>query len=204
MTTVGPNSPASSSDVTNVTGVGDQAWSNPGNAATSNSTHATFTDSSAGSNYLKAVNFSLSIPSGATINGITVEIKRKANLSQSGGGGARITDVTVKLVKGGTISGTNKASATRWTTSEAYFTYGGAADLWGLTLTDSDVNASNFGVVLSVAGNLADGSETGSVDHIRITVDYTAVAGGQKSAVRTFLVKNFNCFEVGRSGGAIG
>lgn len=178
MTTSGPNSPASSSDVTNVTGVGDQAWSNPGNAATTNNTYATFTDSSAGSNYLKAVNFGFAVPSGATINGITVEIERKANVSAGGGGGARITDLNVKLVKGGTVSGSNKASATRWTTSEAYFTYGGAADLWGLTLTDADVNASNFGVVLSVVGNLADGSETGSVDHIRMTVTYTGGAGG--------------------------
>jgi photosystem II stability/assembly factor-like uncharacterized protein len=86
-----------------------------------------------------------------------------------------INDTTVKLVKGGAVVGDNKADAANWPGADAYTTYGGAADLWGTTLTVSDVNANNFGVVVSATrGNGAKSY----VDHIRITVYYTAPATG--------------------------
>lgn len=120
---------------------------------------------------------------------------------------------SVKLVKGGTISGNEKATGAV-TTTDAYYTFGGAADLWGVTLTDTDVNASTFGVVVSLkatgyatinatsrylkATNFSFSIPSGAtingitveveankfgaivdarIDHIRITVDYTAAAG---------------------------
>jgi hypothetical protein len=58
---------------------------------------------------------------------------------------------SVRLVKGGVISGDNKATGSI-TTSDAYYSFGGAADLWGLTLTESDIEASGFGVVVSFNG----------------------------------------------------
>jgi hypothetical protein len=58
---------------------------------------------------------------------------------------------SVRLVKGGVISGDNKATGSI-TTSDAYYSFGGAADKWGLSLTESDVEASNFGVVVSFNG----------------------------------------------------
>jgi hypothetical protein len=58
---------------------------------------------------------------------------------------------SVRLVKGGVISGDNKATGSI-TTSDAYYSFGGAADKWGLTLTESDVEASTFGVVVSFNG----------------------------------------------------
>lgn len=61
-----------------------------------------------------------------------------------------VRDVNVKLVKGGTVSGDNKAdTGTDWPSSDTDKTYGGAADLWGVTLTESDVEASDFGVVIN-------------------------------------------------------
>lgn len=191
MSSAGPNSPGT---LANDTAVGTNAWSNPGNAAASDNSRATFT-STGSSNYLKATNFGFSIPAGATIDGIVVEVERSANLSGTGGGGARIEDLIAKLVVGGTVSGTSKAvggSANRWplTASEAYKTFGASNDLWGLTLSVSDVNASNFGFVLQATGNLQDGSEIGSVDHIRMTVYYTPAGGAQPVLAQSRLINS--------------
>src|SRR5207253_2853021 len=63
-------------------------------------------------------------------------------------------------------------TGTYWGTSDAYKTYGASGDMWGTTLTPSDVNASNFGLRL-VAKNLhASTTATGSVDHMEITIYY--------------------------------
>lgn len=79
-------------------------------------------------------------------------------------------DTTLKLVKGGSVAGSNKATADQWPTTFAYANYGGSLDLWGTTLTPADVNASNFGVVLSAT--LTTGAEL-RVDTIRMTVYYS-------------------------------
>jgi hypothetical protein len=69
----GPNSPGTMADDASV---GTSAWSNPDNAKVSDNAYAKDT-SNILSHYLKASNFSFSIPSGATVVGIKVEIERK-------------------------------------------------------------------------------------------------------------------------------
>lgn len=113
--------------------------------------------------YLKATNFGFSIPTGAAISGIVVEIERK----ESAANVAR--DNRVRIVKGGTIGTTDKASASEWPTTDTYATYGSDVDLWGETWTVADINSSNFGVAISAMGL---GGGTASIDHIRITVYY--------------------------------
>ena len=76
----------------------------------------------------------------------------------------------MRLVKGGTISGNDNASGYTPGTTAAWHSYGGSADLWGLTLAYSDINASTFGVVVSY--NLGSGGGVG-VDAVRITVTYS-------------------------------
>ena len=88
-------------------------------------------------------------------------------------------DFEVKIVKSDASIGTeNKAIATNWTTSEAFFSYGGASDLWSETWNDTDINDVDFGAVLSVKNeeSFPDLSSTPFVDHIRITVNFTAAA----------------------------
>ncbi len=63
-------------------------------------------------------------------------------------------DNSVKLVKGGIISGDNKATGTPIANGGTYKSYGSSTDLWGLSLTPSDINSGNFGVAYSVRGNL--------------------------------------------------
>jgi len=58
--------------------VGAVAWTNPGNAASSDNAYAVFSTSGVQqSHYLKATNFGFSIPAGATIDGVAVSIERK-------------------------------------------------------------------------------------------------------------------------------
>lgn len=140
---------------------GSNAWSNPSNAASSNDTYASVaTDGT--SEYLKATNFGFAIPAGATINGIVVDIERKAAM-------AGVTDDRVRIVKGGTVQTEDKAAPGTWPTDDTVATYGDSSSLWGAAWTAGDINDSGFGVVLSVSVT----SDQADVDHITITVHYT-------------------------------
>lgn len=153
--------------------IGTIIWLNPDNAKVSDAVYATINGAQNSiSHYLKATNFGFSIPIDATISGITVEIQK-----QKGAVDGDSTDNSVKLVKGGVISGNDKADTVNpWPSTEAYTTYGSSSDIWGLTLSPADINASNFGVVISGKITNADISTDGSIDHIRITVSYLGVS----------------------------
>jgi hypothetical protein len=111
-----------------------------------------------------------SIPAGSIINGIEVSILRKEGTSLYGG----IKDSSVKLLKGGVITGTEHASTAVWPTSAASVTYGSRTDLWGTPWTPADINAAGFGAALAVTEFSSKGaSETAYVDLITITVYYT-------------------------------
>lgn len=114
--------------------------------------------------YLKATNFGFAIPLDATINGITVSIERSTTVLNA------THDNSVRLVKGGAINGDDKASANLWPTSDAAASYGSATDLWGLTLAPADINASDFGIVISA---IADLGGTAQIDFLSITVTWT-------------------------------
>ena len=73
------------------------------------------------------------------------------------------------MVKNGSVVGDNKSFTTTWDSSEEWFVYGGSSDLWGTTWTASDINSSNFGVVISVK---LGGYSTGYVDVVKIKVYY--------------------------------
>jgi hypothetical protein len=80
----------------------------------------------------------------------------------------------VQLIKGGAISGNNKAdTVTTYGTSDATITYGGDGDLWGLSLTAADVNASNFGVNFRCQHVALAVTKNAQVDQIRVQVFYT-------------------------------
>ncbi len=167
---------------------GTKSWSNPGNAQFSDNLYATASwttaDPPEGSpiperartHWLKATGFGFTIPSGSTINGIVVEIEKRRD-----DGLVTVYSEDVRVVKGGVVAGTQHGNAGSWGTSDAYTTYGSSTDLWGLTWTPADINASNFGVVLAI-----DAESTGAfpgtyyalVDNIRITVYFTEPLSG--------------------------
>jgi len=170
--------------------VGTVAWSNPDNAKVSDNVYATATNiGPVTSHYLKATNFGFSIPVGATINGILAEFERKTNSTPS-------VDSAIKIVKSdGTIGTTNKSTGAGWSTTEAYVSFGGESDLWGETWTYTDINDTDFGVVLSLvidSGGNGPPGYVSSVDHIRITVYYTsALSISNDSAAWGLKVLNF-------------
>jgi len=180
MASVGPNSPATASDTA---GVGTLTWVNPTAVYSSDNTYTTvnvFGAITSQSHYIACTNYGFSIPSGATIDGIVVEIERKANNSA---GSKYVVDFVVKLIKGGTISGSNLAdTVTLYPTTDTIATYGGSTNLWGLSWTHTDINASNFGVALSVkVANTLKTNTIASIDHLRITVYYTTGGGAATS-----------------------
>lgn len=59
-----------------------------------------------------------------------------------------VVDNVVKVVKGGVVSGSSMASAELWPAEPTDRVYGGPTELWD-SLTIADVNASNFGFVVS-------------------------------------------------------
>lgn len=59
-----------------------------------------------------------------------------------------VSDNVVKVVKGGVVSGSSMASADLWPAEPTDRVYGGPTELWD-ALTVADVNASDFGFVIS-------------------------------------------------------
>ncbi len=164
----GPNHPGTAaSDSSNGS---SQAWSNLTNALTQNDLYADATVNKANptTQYLKLTNFGFSIATDAVIDGIQVEVDRYTSTGQ-------IIDQSVKLVKGGTIGGTEKSGGAAWPTSDtdAYVSYGGSADLWGQTWTAADINSANFGIAIAATKpNSGNSTRDAHVDDVRVTVTY--------------------------------
>jgi hypothetical protein len=142
--------------------VGVLAWDNPSGITTEDSSPSTCSGFSTDtSNYLKATNFGFAIPD-ATIDGIVIVFNRH---------GLEGTDSEVKIIKGGTISSTNRSVGAAW--ADDVFqddSFGSSSDLWGETWTADDINASTFGAALSA--NITQ-FRTLNVDFVEATVHYT-------------------------------
>jgi len=164
--------------VNDTTGGVGVAWINANNAKVSDNTYATCQcGSGAGelSNYLKATDFGFNIPSGATIEGIKIQIENKwANGSSNYG---YIESFNYNIIKGGLRSLTNLTTEALWTSKTDVITsYGGQTNLCGETWTVENINASDFGFAMAVQGyNGPFGTDPMAyVDQILITVYYTA------------------------------
>ncbi len=173
--TAGPNGPGTGADDASV---GSVAWASPTNVTADDGTTTTASLPTSGnqSHYLKATNFGFAIPTSAAILGIQAEwnIWRESL-------GAAIAMFSVKAVKGGTISGSEMAASEAiGTTTATFISYGGASSLWGLTWTAADINASNFGAVLSVKTSATDADTQARLDYCRITITYVLVGAMSK------------------------
>jgi hypothetical protein len=147
--------------------VGNTGWSNTNDASASDNNFVNATGVSAGdiTNYLTVTDFSFSIPSTATICGIEVMIENSVS-----GAMQIVSDNSVKLIKGGLITGNDYASSSPWSTSSSVVSYGGSTDAWGTSWTASDINASDFGI--AVSANLSSSASTAQIDFISIKVYY--------------------------------
>ena len=115
-------SPATCSTVAG-TGVN---WANPVRAETSNNSDATATLDGSTTDFLRCVDYGFTIPVGATINGIIVNVERASNRTANGGS----RDAAMRIVQGGTIGTDDRSTATAYTTTDVVEAHGGAAALW--------------------------------------------------------------------------
>lgn len=175
------------------TSVGVLSWTNPQNAKVEDATgypstagYASVADDYQARNsyYLRVDAASMGVPSGATIVGIEVQVKKACD----GSAGVNLRDYSARIVRGGTIAGDQKADTTNaWSLfvnpGFAWKSYGGATDLWGLTWIAgdgsdvSDVNHADFGFVISAhcqGGAMPGVMGQADVDAIQIKVYYTA------------------------------
>lgn len=144
-------------------GTGSVSWVNPNNAKISDGTYTTANTGFLASLYLFCTNFGFSVPSDATVAGITVEF----NGIKSG----TVTDGEVKIVKGGAAGSINKGTNSTWPTGAGFLSYGGVSDLWGETWTPAQINSSDFGAAITAFG--VTGGSVASIDSVRVTVYYT-------------------------------
>jgi len=171
----------------NDTGIGTIAWQEVDEAKTKNNLHAYAEDTSGTvktSNYLKLTNFGFNVPSDATIKGVQVKIRRYADTAPSSN--YYVKDKYIFLVKNGAIvPASNKSKGDIWGTwgTETYYSYGSSSDLWKTTLTPSDVNASNFGVAISVEilNNIA------YIDHVEVSIFYTSSSESESQVIDSWL-----------------
>lgn len=185
MPTYGPVSPNESWEAN----PGTFSWS--GNSSYLNSAEGAAWTASSSENalsfkHLHGRGFAPSVTSGETVNGILVEWYKKAS---EDGASRYVTDSSVKLGKGAawfntTLVGSNYADgSTKWPTSYAYASYGGASDLWGTTWTVSEVN-SNLAAALQPLHNISPSPGSNLfvyADHVRVTIYTTAAGGGVRA-----------------------
>ncbi len=200
MASEGPNSPGTMADVDNG---GDGTWSNVDNAKTSNDSYALANIGNVeDTHYLKATNFGFSIPEGVTIDGIVVEVEKWNNPT----GPRNCVDQIVSIVKADdSVGAENKAdTVTNYPISDpnTYVSYGANNNLWSEAWEYSDINNSNFGMVITSEDSGGPfGNARPSVDHIRITVYYTsavitdmiAITKGTNSFLNDIILITFGC-----------
>jgi hypothetical protein len=166
--------PASGTDDGSIPG---ETWTSPGNITASDDSRATITyPGKGGSHYLVATDFGFAIPAGSTIDGIQVAWERHSS-------GGLIADQYVFSVQAGTITGNNLSAGASWTGGppDAPAVFGGPTELWGLSWTHADINASTFGMAISPLGFPG---VTAAVDSCQVTVFYTTPPGlPQKATV---------------------
>jgi hypothetical protein len=174
MASEGPNNPTAGNDDA---AVGSEQWVSPTNIYSSDNQFAQITPLAQGrtTHYCRATGFGFAIPSGATIDGVVVEVERR---EQSAVG---VRDSSVRLYKAGWAGDDKADTGTSWPTGDTYASYGSSTDDWNAALTDTIVNASTFGAGVSAYN---PGANTNIyIDHIRITIYYTEVGTMQVIAV---------------------
>jgi hypothetical protein len=151
------------------------AWGSPSNATATDASYTTASLSTGKTttNFLQCTGYNFAIPTGATINGIMVNVTRHESSSY-----ATIKDADMRLVKNvnglATIQSTDRSTTTTYTTTDFAESHGTSTDLWGGTWAVSDINSVNFGAAFaSYITNPSSTSRTVYVDSMPISVFYT-------------------------------
>lgn len=150
--------------------IGTSAWSNPGNALVSDAARASAVVVGAGTtNYLRCTGYGFTIPPGARIDGILVNVERMTSATTAGGS----QDAAVRVVQGGVIGVVDQSTTNTYTLADVNEAHGATTPLWGLTWAYTDINAGNFGAAVAAQKNNPAQTHTLSINSVSITVDYT-------------------------------
>jgi len=151
---------------------GATVLTNPGNISASDDVYATITLSPLNKPAFVVYNFGFSIPSGATINGISVSIEGHASI----GSDISIYSAILGIYSGNTFSprGSTEKNSTLWTTTDSSYVMGSSSDLWGASWTVNDINSSGFGCQITLFNSDNSNNVTVYIDCITITITYTA------------------------------
>lgn len=144
------------------------AWSSPGNITADDAFVAQCTIPAGDeSDYLLAQSFGFAIPSGATVDGIEVLVKRY--------GMGTCEDFLVRLLDdtGAQVGDNQAVIGVAWPGMMGNAGYGGPLDDWSAGLTWSDVNDNGFGVAIQATS--AAGA-TALVGYVEITIHYSGGA----------------------------
>ncbi len=155
-------------------GDGNGFESNPTRAYSSNNSFAVDTNSGNGTGTSctgadkdkhRFYNYNLTVPSGATINGVEVQLDAKVDSSTGS------PQHCVQLSWDGGTTWTSAKTTTTLTTGVSTYTLGSALDTWGRSWSDTQFSNANFRVrVIDVASNT---SRDFSLDYVGVKVHYT-------------------------------
>lgn len=134
---------------------GNQSWANPSRITADDGSRSIVSTEGSTSDTLKASNFGFSIPENATIVGIETRVQLRR---EAGNGG---TFRYVNVGKSDAVLGTSKNPNEAIGTSDQNFDDGGAADLWGLSWTPAEINASTFQVRARIEGQFFGAPDIG-------------------------------------------
>lgn len=159
--------------MTSDSAAGNVAWDNPDAVGESNDSWATCVlESSQQTQYLKVTDFCFNLPSTTTtIDNITVRVEAHAD-------GGSVTDCELKLVVGGSITGTSQHTSTALGTTDSTLSVTQTPTTWtGGALTYSQINASDFGVAIRYA-NGSGARRAVFVDAIEMRVEFSPHSDG--------------------------
>ncbi len=155
-------------------GGGATPWTNPGNVG--NGGTSTAANVPAGgflTDAMNVTNFGFSIPSTATIVGISATVNKSAS-----GVLADTSDAGIFLLKNNSIVGVDHSNSF-W---KGLVTYGSSSDLWSTTWTPAQINSSAFGIQFT-GQNLAVATRNLSITgYVSITVYYSTAGSNPISS----------------------
>lgn len=144
-------------------------WTSPGNITSDDNNVAELDGGMGESSHLRASQFGLSI-SASSIDGITVTFGAKYI--------GLVAETLIAQIRNGAGSLVgNQKTANVNATSETTYTLGGAADVWGTSLSQTDINDVDFGVELWANNGPSSTYYPVTVDWVKIDVTYTASGG---------------------------
>ena len=138
---------------------GTDNWTNPTNITADDGSVASL-NTNPQSHYLIASSFGFSIPSGATINSVTVKVEASLTNVVNKDLNAQLQD------NGGSLTGSSKVVTLGASTGLTVYTY--TIDNWGATLTPAIVNDPDFGVRFWFTVQAIS-----TVDYVTISVQYS-------------------------------